>query len=216
MHMWKKAVIFTAIRWTEEAAVSQTDKGEGHTNRPATTSAVLWGLSLFFPSGSVQQHGLCSSQEPWTRKAEEEDTDDVMFHTLSDSSLLLLLPLLLIPAGRGDTELKAQSLLAHKVYKSAPRVKSSLIHPKLFDSVASENVSTAWAPLFMNGKCVYEYVMCFKKMYISYKQQNISLCSASLCYISLVKHYQWLRTMLRCISPDTGYCQLNLLTQRIT
>lgn len=37
-----------------------------------------WGLSLFSPSGSVQQHGLSSSQEPWTPRAEEEDTDDVI------------------------------------------------------------------------------------------------------------------------------------------
>lgn len=51
---------------------------------------MITGTSLLSPSGSVQQHGLCSSREPCTTKAEEEDTSDVIF-THSDSSLLLSL-----------------------------------------------------------------------------------------------------------------------------
>lgn len=67
------------------------DEGQGH------TTSVITGAFLLSPSGSVQQHGLCSSREPCTTKAEEEDTSDVIF-THSDSSLLLLL--LLVMAGR--------------------------------------------------------------------------------------------------------------------
>lgn len=106
-HGRKKKKISTAIRWIEEAAASQTS-GRG-TKRPATTSGVLSGLSLLLSLFSlVQQHGLSYSQESCIPRAEEEDTDDVMFHTLSDSSLLLLLFL----RGRGTKQLKAQNLAA--------------------------------------------------------------------------------------------------------
>lgn len=72
---------------------SNFDKGEGH------ATSVITGASLLSPSGSVQQHGLCSSRDPCTTKVEEEDTSDVIF-THSDSSLLLLLLLWLLIAGR--------------------------------------------------------------------------------------------------------------------
>ena len=42
------------------------------------TTSVNTGASLLSPSGSVQQHGLCSSRAPCTTKAEEEDTSDVI------------------------------------------------------------------------------------------------------------------------------------------
>lgn len=58
-----------------------------------------WGVSALSLGSVQQQHGPCSSRQPCTTRAEEEDTGDVFF-THSDSSLLLLLLLPLVIAGR--------------------------------------------------------------------------------------------------------------------
>lgn len=103
----KKRYLQQSGELKRQQPASQTS-GRG-TKRPATTSGVLSGLSLLLSLFSlVQQHGLSYSQESCIPRAEEEDTDDVMFHTLSDSSLLLLLFL----RGRGTKQLKAQNLAA--------------------------------------------------------------------------------------------------------
>jgi hypothetical protein len=44
----------------------------------------------------VQLHALPSNEESWRPRGKEEDTGDVIFHTSSDSSLLLPLLLLLL------------------------------------------------------------------------------------------------------------------------
>lgn len=111
-HGKKKIYLQQSDDLKRQQLASQTS-GRG-TKRPATTSGVLRGLSLPLSLfGLVQQHGLSYSQESCIPRAEEEDTDDVMFHTLSDSSLLLLLFL----GGRGKKQLKAQNLAAARFEK---------------------------------------------------------------------------------------------------
>lgn len=81
-------IIFIANRWQTVSFIKKS-----HYVRQGGGTRYLsdhWGVSaLSLSSVQQQQHGLCSSREPCTTKAEEEDTGDVIF-TLSDSSLLLL------------------------------------------------------------------------------------------------------------------------------
>jgi len=93
----------------------------------------------------VQQHGPSSSQEPWTTRTEKEDTNDVMFHTLSDSSLLLPLE------GRGTKQLRAHSPLAHSA-ADFHSVGNTLYEWEMCFSEREQVIKKVFFPTFLNSR----------------------------------------------------------------
>lgn len=149
----KKAALFTVFRWTEEVKAIKPERGEGH-----TTSAVT-GASLFsLPPAQCSSMVCPPVRSPEHQEQKRKTRMTSLFHTLSDSSLLLLL-LPPTEAGRGTKQQRAKRILPHKAYKWKPRVRSifsNLPYCSLFDFVTVwYNCFYGVGIIFMNGQCAF-------------------------------------------------------------